>query len=53
MVLCLDGLKLPAVVGCEDIGLHSSEEDEIRDLEIEADIAAEITAELAHGDLES
>jgi hypothetical protein len=51
--LGLDGLKPPAVVGCENIGLHSSEEEVIRDLDIEADIAAEIAAELAKGDLKS
>jgi hypothetical protein len=48
----LDGLKPAAVVGCEDIGLHSSEEAGNR-LEIEADIAAEIAAEMAEEDLES
>ena len=50
----LDGLKPPAVVGFEDIGLDASENAaRIRVSEIEADIAAEIAAELAEEDLES
>jgi hypothetical protein len=47
LVSGLDGLKPPAVVDCEDLGLDSSEEEGIRDMEIE------IAAELAEEDLES
>ena len=43
----LDGLKPPAVVGCEVVGLDSSEGEGIRDMEIAAEISAEIAAQLA------
>lgn len=48
----LDGLKPPAVVGCEDVNLNSSQEAGIR-LEIEADMAVEIADEMAEEVLES